>query len=397
MASRRFPACPFITWLVVAACIAVSTAAILRAGICPFAPGGTSEPDGTTQFALLVTPKGTAVTQAWYTSGLTASFTVKNNGTCTDSVNVTASANGALAVVSVSPSYFGLQPGASTTVWVTYNARFRGNGTLTLTATGSGNSDNGTYNVTVVLPYAVAVTPGGASAATRAVNQSYSDTFTVQNTGYYTDTYNVITCTGYVNVTCTSATPGSFTLNSGASQKVAGSYTVAGAGTGRLGLAASSAHTSGGGWYMVPVTAVSGAPLVDQTPYNYAHQDYGRCAMTCFAAVYTQSTVPYFSFDTPRSVALAYNSDRVNPRPFVHINVTPDLRYAQRPTEYRLQVKVNGVTIPQARIDATSRRRAPSTNGSSTTRITTARREAAARATSNSCSRTRRWAASVRT
>jgi len=311
--------------------------------ICPTSPSGTLEDDGMVQFAVSVTPKGSTVTQPANTNGLTSYFTVKNTGTCADTFNVTASRDGRITVVSVSPSSIpNLQPGASQQVAVTYSAGASGAGTLILTAIGGagGESDNGNYNVTVQAQYSVAVTPDGAMSTTRAANGTYTDTFTVQNTGYYTDTYNAITCSGYVNVTCTSATPGSFLLGSGASQKVAASYTVAGAGTGRLGLTVASTNANDGAWYRVPVTAVPGAPLVDQTPYNYPNQEYGRCAVACFATVYIQSTVPYFSFDTPRSVTLAYNSDRVNPRPFVHVNVTPDLSYGQTPTEYRLQVKV---------------------------------------------------------
>jgi len=89
----------------------------------------------------------------------------------------------------------------------------------------------------------------------------------------------------------------------------------------------------------------SADPVVDVTPYNYAKQDYSRCAVSCFAAVYQQSTTPYFSLDAPRFVTLVYNSDRVNPRPFVHVNVSPLPGFAETPTEYRLQVKVNGAFV----------------------------------------------------
>jgi RHS repeat-associated protein len=110
-----------------------------------------------------------------------------------------------------------------------------------------------------------------------------------------------------------------------------------------------------GSWLLVPAVALvlgfaalnppmgpPGAPVVDVTPYDYAKQDYNLCAVTCFATLYRQSTVPYISLDQPRAVTLVYNSDRVNPMPFVHVNVTPDLGFGQTPTEYRLQVKVNG-------------------------------------------------------
>jgi hypothetical protein len=105
----------------------------LHAEICPFAPTSIAS----SNFSLSVTPKGGALNAPWNTNGLTAGFTVKNNGVCTDSINATAAATGPLAVASVSPSYFGLAPGASTTVWATYNATSRppGSGTRTTAAT----------------------------------------------------------------------------------------------------------------------------------------------------------------------------------------------------------------------------------------------------------------------
>jgi RHS repeat-associated protein len=95
----------------------------------------------------------------------------------------------------------------------------------------------------------------------------------------------------------------------------------------------------------VTYTISDGAPVVDASSYNFSKQDYSRCAVACFAAIHQQSTTPYFSLDAPRSVTLVYNSDRVNPRPFVHVNVSPDPVFTETPTEYRLEVKVNGASV----------------------------------------------------
>src|SRR5206468_2720865 len=111
---------------------------------------------------------------------------------------------------------------------------------------------------------------------------------------------------------------------------------------------------SDAGSYTVLVGQAAGAPIVDVAPYNYGKQDYSRCAVSCFATVYVQSTVPYLSLDTPRSVTLVYNSDRVNPRPFVHVNVTPDLSLGT-PLEYQLQVKVNNAFVTFVNGDQTLR------------------------------------------
>ena len=40
-----------------------------------------------------------------------------------------------------------------------------------------------------------------------------------------------------------------------------------------------------------------------------------------------------------------FDSDRFNPRPFVHVNVSPAIAFSETPTEYRLEVKVNGAFV----------------------------------------------------
>ncbi len=84
------------------------------------------------------------------------------------------------------------------------------------------------------------------------------------------------------------------------------------------------------------------APVVSLAPYSADLQDYARCAVACFAATYAQSTVPYFSLDTPRNVTLVYNGDRVDPKPFVHVDVKHPGGTYNTPTQFRMQVKVNG-------------------------------------------------------
>lgn len=106
-------------------------------------------------------------------------------------------------------------------------------------------------------------------------------------------------------------------------------------------------------------------PLVSLTPYNYDDQDYGRCAASCFAATYSQSTVPYFSLDAPRSVTLVYNGDRVDPKPFVHVDVTHGGNPLNLPSYFTLQVKkadgtfvtfLNGETALRFTADTGARR-----------------------------------------
>ncbi len=104
-------------------------------------------------------------------------------------------------------------------------------------------------------------------------------------------------------------------------------------------------YASSGAYYPVTWSNFPGTPVVDALPYNFDNQNYGSCAQACFAAVHAQSTVPYYSLDAARSVSLAYNGDRVSPKPFVAVNVKPDVAYGSTPIQYKLQVKVNGGVV----------------------------------------------------
>jgi RHS repeat-associated protein len=182
------------------------------------------------------------------------------------------------------------------------------------------------------------VTPD-AKAVNRTVG-AQSDTFWVWNCGTTNDTYD-LTCTATGTITCTGLSQTTVALTAGATTTILASYS-AGAGSGQLTLTAVgwAEATSDSGWYAITV----GAPLVDATPYNPAKQDYARCAERCFAATYAQGTVPYVSLDAPRNVVLVYNGDRVDPKPFVHVNATPDPG-TSAPSEYQLKVKLNGAFV----------------------------------------------------
>jgi RHS repeat-associated protein len=86
-------------------------------------------------------------------------------------------------------------------------------------------------------------------------------------------------------------------------------------------------------------------PLVDVSPHNYDKQDYGRCLNSCFAGTYSYSTVPYYTAGQARSLTLSYNSDRVSPRPFVHLNVKPVAVSGATFQELQLWGKVNGTKV----------------------------------------------------
>ncbi len=122
-------------------------------------------------------------------------------------------------------------------------------------------------------------------------------------------------------------------------------YDVGNVGTGTVTLRASGPAGQDDGYKTVPVVLPPGAPRISALPYLEAKQDYGRCAAACFAATYSQSTVPYVSLDAPRNVTLVYHGDRNAPKPIVLLDVAPDSGFAGWPSEFQLQVKVNGVLV----------------------------------------------------
>ncbi len=293
-------------------------------------------------WSVSVTPQGgVTATRSANSGGYSELFVVQNTGLF-DTYTITCAGSANVTCTGVSPN----SVDGSATVTAFYSVGGPGDGTLTVCATGSNASDCGWVTVPVQ-SFNVAVTPDGGAGGTtptRVPNTGgYTGDFTVQNTGSGSETYT-FTCTSSANVTCGTVGPTSATIGSGLSRTVTVSYSVGAAGTGTLTLSAASGQSSNSGFYTVPVGQPAGAPIVDVTPYVYAKQDYRRCSHACFATLYSQSTTPYISLNTPQSVTLAYNSDRVGPRPFVHVNVTPDLSIGT-PTEYRLQVKVKDAFV----------------------------------------------------
>ena len=191
----------------------------------------------------------------------------------------------------------------------------------------------------------VSVTPDGSATPARDANSGpYTATFTVKNTGTSSD-YFYITCWGISGVTCTGTNKTEVSLGAGQQTAVDAYYTTGGPGTGQLRLSAFSELTmvEDQGWYSVQIVSSLPTPEVDVTPYNYETQHMSRCAEACFAATYSHSTVPYFSYDLPRNVTLVYHGDRVNPKPFIHVNVRDSSAQGPDPSKYWLQVKRGGV------------------------------------------------------
>jgi hypothetical protein len=184
----------------------------------------------------------------------------------------------------------------------------------------------------------VSVTPDGGASPERTANTGgYSASFTVTNTSYEYDEF-WIWCTEGGSVTCTGVSQSWVALGAWQSVVIEAYYDVGNPGTGQIFLWAEGEwwQTWDEGWYEVPVVGLE-APEVDWSPYNADHQDMGRCAASCFAATYSYTTVPYYTFDTPQSVTLVYHGDRVDPKPFIHVNA----RYegSPQPTAFRLRLR----------------------------------------------------------
>jgi RHS repeat-associated protein len=193
--------------------------------------------------------------------------------------------------------------------------------------------------------YSVTVSPHGGTASWAEGTTGHTAQFTVLN-GPCTDTYTFsVTASGPISGVSLNKT--SQGLTGGASTTVTATYNVDNPGSGQLTLTATGSvgGATDGGYYTVTATLPAGAPVVDPSAINFLIQDYSRCANSCFAALTSFATVPYFSLDAPRNAILVYNSDRGNPRPFVLANVSPDLGYGSWPTEYQLRVLVNGAEV----------------------------------------------------
>ncbi len=203
-------------------------------------------------FGVTLTPDaGTAPTRAANTGGYSESFTLTNNGSSSNTFSFSCSGQTGV-ICGTAPSAVTLGAGAGTTVAMPYSVGAPGTGTLTLTATGSQVSDAGSYTVPIVA-YGVAVTPDGGTAPARPSGSSgFSETFTIQNTGTASNTFN-LSCGGTAPVSCSGVTPTSVTLGAGASTTASASYSTGQPGSGSLTLTASGTNASDAGSFTVSV------------------------------------------------------------------------------------------------------------------------------------------------
>ncbi len=191
----------------------------------------------------------------------------------------------------------------------------------------------------------VAVTPDGNAFGAYQYTQGNQVVFTVQNIWSATNGYS-LSCSQTGNITNCSPSQTFVTLGSGQSTQITVTFETGAPGSGSkvwLHAAPEGPGEGDDGYYNVSI-AVGPPPALDVTQFHPRRVDYGMCLNACGAATYAQSTVPYFSLDTPRSVTLVYNEDRTSLKPFVFADVShSNPNYP--PTKYQLQVKVNGAFV----------------------------------------------------
>lgn len=212
-------------------------------------------------------------------------------------------------------------------------------GTNTLTAeigdyfgnTGSGSES---YSYSQVI-YSVVVTPDGGTV-TRTASGSYSETFTVQNTGNQTSIYSFTQlCTGIGVASC--STPGAVTLGPGTTTNVAVGYsTNSGGSTGEVRLRASANGAQDEGWITVtvntpPPPGPPAAPQVTVSPVNSASAVERDLCLTIgigsdaayecgdLRLVHTLSMTR--TLNKARAPALMYNSQHAHPYPLIAAHV----------------------------------------------------------------------------
>ncbi len=266
---------------------------------------------------------------------VTCGFTAPVNS-CTAPASTGTIANGAIKMVSVS-----------------YTVSGTGTGSVTINI-GAGLA-TGNRIVIISIPNPT-ITPTGTTITTTPYTDS-SYTFTVTNSAGASETYQITpTCTGTALDPGCSVSQTSVTLAASASTNVTLYYrTLAAGSSGTIGLALVDDGYNFSNAVTVNAGFGAGAPRINPLPFVADLQDLTRCATSCFTASFAQGSVPYISLDLPRNVVLAYNESRVIPRPFVHVDVSPDPGTAGTPLRYELQLKfgvgatavtfVNGETV----------------------------------------------------
>ncbi|MGI9089864.1 MAG: hypothetical protein ACR2GG_02035, partial [Gemmatimonadaceae bacterium] len=168
--------------------------------------------------------------------------------------------------------------------------------------------------------------------------------FTIYNYGYADDTYYVVPqCSGIVTG-CQGRGYRYASAFSSITTDVRFSVRQQ-SGTGSVGADIASTYVGG---EVEGAEAVYGQPLLvidsAQTPVTTGDQNVGRCAMSCFTATASVSTVASFTLGEARKLTLVYNEDRAHPRPFIYATVSPAADGPQV-SQYSFSATLNGSAV----------------------------------------------------
>lgn len=217
--------------------------------------------------------------------------------------------------------------------------------TYTLIATIQDEHGNiGTGSVEYTTPNGwIVVNPKGLSISKPQQSTNLSQAFVVKNPSPTANNYRLVrTCLG--NVSSCSAVPDTVHLNGGDSTTVSVTYNtglISSGSTGTIRLRARmTTDTTIADSSDVAITLITSL-IVDDSPNNNDAQNMRLCAYSCFANIYSHSTVPYFSLDQPRGVTLIYNHIRTWERPYLLFNIS---NVAGSPTVTKLKMVVRDST-----------------------------------------------------
>ena len=174
---------------------------------------------------------------------------------------------------------------------------------------------------TAILNYDAGVTvTDGSSKSREADGSTYTDEFTVTNTGGATKTFNftVDLCESPpLDLNSCSVSPTSASLAADADTTVEISYDVEDEGTGQAKMKATQSDNSDvydTDYFTITGTDSRAAPIIDMAFHNDDYVDMSKCTVDCFDATVSYTTPAYFSMNQPRAVTLVYRSNQADPQ-----------------------------------------------------------------------------------
>jgi len=298
-----------------------------------------------------------------FSNGYTATYTVQNVGTSTDTYTFTCVAPANVTCGTVTPPSQLLGSLDTTVVTINYSVGATGSASVSLQASNANANNTGQMSFAVVASagYGVAVTPD-AKAVGVLPSTSASYPFTVINTGTAQNTYTIAaTCTGAAVASGCTPSSTSLTLAAAASSTVNVTYTSGGASTtGTIKLSATQSNDAGlkdTAWINL-ATGTAQAPTVVVNTVNPGvtpERDLcltialaGGAAAECGDLRLAHGLPAVRTMGKVRAPTLVYATAQAHPYPLVAAEVTLPAG-AANPDSVELVLKLNGVERRRAR------------------------------------------------